>query len=114
RNVVRAADCFLPMIRRHVAQYRDELSAKERRSILGQRTAQVGRNLCVNGQWLRGTGLVLEGVSAGYDPWGQLYFVARHSPVGRAIVACIRAMRALLGGTVAASAGPGPNQGASR
>ncbi|MGH7091082.1 MAG: glycosyltransferase, partial [Stellaceae bacterium] len=113
RNVVRAADCFLPMIRRHVAQYRDELSAKERRSILGQRSAQIGRNLCVNGHWLRGTGLVLKGVLAGYDPWRQLYFVARHSPVGRAVDACLRAMCALVRGTVAVPAGPGPSEGAS-
>ncbi len=76
-NFSREIDCLLPMIEQRVKNYQADLSARERRAILGQRYAQIGRNVCSRGDWGAGARLVLKAVALGYLPVQNLVFLLR-------------------------------------
>jgi len=84
-NADREIECLLPMIERHVAQYRSELSDSERRAILRRRYGQIGRNLCDGGAWRTGAGLVLRAAAMGYSPLQHLLYVVRTAPLLRSL-----------------------------
>jgi hypothetical protein len=73
----REIDCLLPMIQRHIAGCRTDLSAQERRAILGRRYAQIGRNMCNHGNWSAGARLVVKAAALGYLPVQNSIFLLR-------------------------------------
>ncbi len=70
----------LPMIERHVAARRSELSAAERRGILGQRLGRAGRSAYTFGHYRDGLRLLARSIGYGFEPTQSLMFLLSAAP----------------------------------
>jgi glycosyltransferase involved in cell wall biosynthesis len=70
----------LPMIRRHLARLGDRLSAREGHLIMARRMARLGRSMCGEGDYRRGSRLILSSLRHWYDPWPSLVCLFWASP----------------------------------
>jgi hypothetical protein len=73
----------LPMINRHIASRRSDLSREEIRHILGDRFSLIGRNLYRNGSLLRGSWLLLRAIALGEHRSQNLWYLVTASPPAR-------------------------------
>ena len=83
RHVGHAASKLLDMVRRHLDDPANGFPPAERRSILAQRYAEVGRDLYVGGDPATGARLVARAVLLGHQPMENLLFLGHASPPGR-------------------------------
>lgn len=81
----RSDQFLLPMIGRHVEQQRHRLSPQERRAILGERYATVGRNLYFSGSLVRGATLITRGMLHGDRVAANLWYLLAASPLIRTV-----------------------------
>lgn len=89
-NAAREYECLLPMIERHVAARRNDLSSAERRAILGTRFSQIGRNLYGAGMLGPGGKLIVQAITMGFRPGMHLAFLLHASPIGQWLKARLR------------------------
>lgn len=89
-NAAREFECLLPMIERHVAARRNDLSSAERRAILGTRFSQIGRNLYGAGRLGPGGKLIAQAIAMGFRPGMHLAFLLHASPIGQWLKARLR------------------------
>ncbi len=73
----------LPMIRRHLAHLGGRLSRCEKNLIMSRRMARLGRSMCGEGDYRRGSRLILSSLRYGYDPWPSLACLLLASPPAR-------------------------------
>jgi glycosyltransferase involved in cell wall biosynthesis len=73
-------DVALPMIERHLAARRGDLSAAERRWIIGERHGRIGREAYRRGAYRTGLGLIASAITHGDRPLGNLIYVATTMP----------------------------------
>ena len=90
RTAGRELEITLPMIRRHYEAQRHRLTRRERRSILGYRYTQLGRNMYYVSP-ARGLWLMLKAIVLGHRPLENASYILNASPPGR------RLKRAILG-----------------
>jgi hypothetical protein len=70
----------LPMIERHVAERKDDLTRSEMRHIMGMRLGQVGRVTYAHGDISNGFRLVLRSMLLGYRPFESALYLAIAAP----------------------------------
>lgn len=83
RHADRTATQLLDMVRRHLDDPANRFSPAERRAILAQRQAEVGRDFYLNGRLATGAGLLAQAAFRGHRPWATLLFLGHASPPGR-------------------------------
>ncbi len=83
RYDLQQADFVLPMVKKHLEQQRERLSAGEIRRILGRRYSTLGRNLYLAGGYLSGIHYILRAVALGYEPFQNLWHLLTASPPTR-------------------------------
>jgi glycosyltransferase involved in cell wall biosynthesis len=81
----------MPMIERHLAATEGDLSAAERRAILRERWARIGRQAYSEGAYLAGLRLLLGAMARGDRPLGNLLFLVIAAPPMRGIKRVVRA-----------------------
>lgn len=99
----------LPMILRHLAARRADLTSSERRRILGERFARLGRAAYGNGMHGRGARLLLRASLQGFEPATNLWVLGTASPPAR----WLKRRFGLDRGTPTAPSGAGQQRGAS-
>jgi glycosyltransferase involved in cell wall biosynthesis len=80
RYALRQKDFVLPMVAKHVAARRHELSSTEIRRIFGTRYAQIGRSLYQAGRYLSGLLYLGRSILRGTRPGANLAFILIASP----------------------------------
>ena len=80
RYALREKDFVLPMVAKHVAARRHELSSTEIRRIFGTRYAQVGRSLYQAGRYMSGLHYLCRSILWGGQPAAHLAFILVASP----------------------------------
>lgn len=81
----KAADYVLPMVNRHLEMLRPSLTPKELRQIVGERYTNLGRNLYVSGNNLRGAEILLRAIATGTEIGGNMWYLISASPPARKI-----------------------------
>jgi glycosyltransferase involved in cell wall biosynthesis len=84
----------LPMIERHVAALRDELSPREVRRLLGERWGRVGRAAYSYGLHQEGLRLIARASCYGFEPLRNVAFLLGSAPPARAVKRLLRPARA--------------------
>ncbi len=82
RNRVREYETLLPMILEHCDALRHRLSAAERRHIIGERYASIGRNVYLGVPRL-GMRLLGRAILAGHEPLTNFWYLITASPWAR-------------------------------
>jgi glycosyltransferase involved in cell wall biosynthesis len=80
RYALRQKDFVLPMVAKHVAARRHELSSTEIRRIFGTRYGQIGRSLYQAGRYLSGILYLGRSIVRGTQPGANLAFILVASP----------------------------------
>jgi glycosyltransferase involved in cell wall biosynthesis len=93
RNVGETADKLLAVVRRHLDDPANGFAPAERRAILAERHAGIGRDLYVGGAPAAGARLMLRAALWGDRPAENLLFLAHASPPGRWLKRRLRADR---------------------
>ena len=83
RHAGHAATKLLDMVRRHLNDPANGFRPAERRAILAQRYAEVGRDLYVGGEATTGARLVAQAALRGHKPMENLLFLGHASPPAR-------------------------------
>jgi len=73
----------LPMVQRHLALHRAELTRRQVRQILGERIGRIGRSAYSYGALLHGAALVARASLLGFEPLANLLFLASAAPPSR-------------------------------
>lgn len=80
----------LPMIRAHLERLSGRLSRRDRRLILAERYARIGRGAFAESPW-EALGFLLRGSLLGYEPLTNMAFIAAATPPGRRLKEWLRA-----------------------
>jgi glycosyltransferase involved in cell wall biosynthesis len=80
----------LPMIREHLTKLGDKLGRREKNLIMAQRMARLGRSMCGEGDYRRGSRLILSSLRHGYDPWPSIVCLLQASPPARSLKNWVR------------------------
>ncbi len=84
-------DVTMPMIQRLLAEQRDRLSGRERRAILRERWARIGRSAYSQGDYRDGLRLLGHAMLLGEPPLPNLLFVLGGTPPARRLKRLVRA-----------------------
>jgi hypothetical protein len=83
----------LPMVERHVAAKRNELSHGEIRRIFGERWGRLGRAAYSYGYYAEGLRLIARAAMLGFEPWENVRFLIGATPPVSWLKRLVRARR---------------------